>query len=132
MWMLLGLCGCTNTVNMWGCHNERSVQVHRFWLVQDAVMAVLGREEVAPRTSLSLSLSGTILDPICELQTIKGLKPGATLRLVEGKSLYKSLLQISQPHLFVLHLNRLCKCTTPNQKIFLLSSNLSGHILRQN
>ncbi|XP_048834447.1 clustered mitochondria protein homolog [Brienomyrus brachyistius] len=59
------------------------LQVHRFWLVQDAVMAVLGREEVAPRTSLSLSLSGTILDPICELQTIKGLKPGATLRLVE-------------------------------------------------
>ncbi|KAL4646532.1 hypothetical protein GN956_G10055 [Arapaima gigas] len=59
------------------------LQVHGFWLVQDVVLAVLKRDEVAPRTSLSLSLSGVTLDPFCELQAIKGFKPGATLRLVE-------------------------------------------------
>uniref|UniRef100_A0A6Q2XTC5 Clu domain-containing protein n=1 Tax=Esox lucius TaxID=8010 RepID=A0A6Q2XTC5_ESOLU len=59
------------------------LQVHGFWLVQEAVMAVLGREEVCPRSNLSLGLSGMTLDPLAELQSIKSLRPGATLRLVE-------------------------------------------------
>ncbi|XP_042561316.1 clustered mitochondria protein homolog [Clupea harengus] len=59
------------------------LQVHGFWLVQDVVLAVLGRDEVAPRTSLSLALSGVTLDSLMELQQVKGLKPGAALRLVE-------------------------------------------------
>ncbi|XP_076125584.1 clustered mitochondria protein homolog [Alosa pseudoharengus] len=59
------------------------LQVHGFWLVQDVVLAALGRDEVAPRTSLSLALSGVMLDPLMALQQVKGLKPGATLRLVE-------------------------------------------------
>ncbi|KAJ8263508.1 hypothetical protein COCON_G00159650 [Conger conger] len=59
------------------------LEVHGFWLVQDTILAVLTREEVLPRTSLSLSFSGILLDPLSELQTIKGLKAGATLRLVE-------------------------------------------------
>ncbi|KAL0979313.1 hypothetical protein UPYG_G00183520 [Umbra pygmaea] len=59
------------------------LQVHGFWLVQEAVMAVLGRVEVCPRSNLTLALSGITLDPLTELQTIKNLKPGATLRLVE-------------------------------------------------
>ncbi|CAB1319864.1 unnamed protein product [Coregonus sp. 'balchen'] len=49
----------------------------------EAVMAVLGREEVFPRSSLSLALSGMTLDPLTELQGLKNLRPGATLRLVE-------------------------------------------------
>ncbi|KAM9359844.1 clustered mitochondria protein homolog [Symphorus nematophorus] len=59
------------------------LQVHGFWLVQDAVMTLLSRDEVSPRSNLSLSLAGTTLDPLAELQSIKGLKPGAILRLVE-------------------------------------------------
>ncbi|XP_070821605.1 clustered mitochondria protein homolog [Chaetodon trifascialis] len=59
------------------------LQVHGFWLVQDAVMALLSRDEVCPRSSLSLALAGTTLDPLAELQSLKGLKPGAILRLVE-------------------------------------------------
>ncbi|XP_064152391.1 clustered mitochondria protein homolog isoform X1 [Anguilla rostrata] len=59
------------------------LEVHGFWLVQDTILAVLAREEVVPRTSLSLSFSGIMLDPLTELQTVKGLKAGATLRLVE-------------------------------------------------
>ncbi|KAJ8285626.1 hypothetical protein GJAV_G00029030 [Gymnothorax javanicus] len=59
------------------------LEVHGFWLVQDAILAVLAREEVIPRNSLSLSFSGVILDPHSELQTVKGLKAGVTLRLVE-------------------------------------------------
>ncbi|XP_076859579.1 clustered mitochondria protein homolog [Brachyhypopomus gauderio] len=59
------------------------LQVNRFWLVQDVILAVLGREEVAPRTSLGLTLSGVTLDPFAELQTVKGFKAGVTLRLVE-------------------------------------------------
>lgn len=62
-----------------------SLQVHGFWLVQDAIMTVLGREEVAPRTSIALALSGVTLDPMSELQDVKGFKAGITLRLVEGK-----------------------------------------------
>ncbi|XP_063051703.1 clustered mitochondria protein homolog [Engraulis encrasicolus] len=58
-------------------------QVHVFWLVQDVLLALLAREEVAPRTSFSLSLSGSPLDPLTPLQQLKGLKPGTTLRLVE-------------------------------------------------
>ncbi|XP_071380318.1 clustered mitochondria protein homolog isoform X1 [Centroberyx affinis] len=57
--------------------------IHGFWLVQDAVMALLSREEVCPRSSLSLALAGTTLDPLAELQSLKGLKPGSILRLVE-------------------------------------------------
>lgn len=48
-------------------------------------MTVLGREEVAPRTSIALALSGVTLDPMSELQDVKGFKAGVTLRLVEGK-----------------------------------------------
>ncbi|KAJ8005691.1 hypothetical protein DPEC_G00120550 [Dallia pectoralis] len=59
------------------------LQAHGFWLVQEAVMAVLGRDEVCPRSNFSLGLSGTTLDPQAELQSIKNLRPGATLRLVE-------------------------------------------------
>lgn len=59
------------------------LQVHGFWLVQDTVLALLSRDEVCPRSSLSLALAGTTLDPLAELQGIKGLKPGTILRLVE-------------------------------------------------
>ncbi|KAM3867538.1 clustered mitochondria protein homolog [Diretmus argenteus] len=59
------------------------LQVHGFWLVQDVVMALLPREEVCPRSSLSLALAGTTLDPLAELQSLKGLRPGSILRLVE-------------------------------------------------
>ncbi|KAA8592291.1 hypothetical protein FQN60_017746 [Etheostoma spectabile] len=60
------------------------LQVHGFWLVQDAVMTLLSRNEVCPRSNFSLALAGTTLDPLAELQSLKGLKPGAILRLVEG------------------------------------------------
>ncbi|KTF75202.1 hypothetical protein cypCar_00044123, partial [Cyprinus carpio] len=59
------------------------LQVHGFWLVQDAILTVLAREEVAPRTSIALALSGVTLDPMMELQDVKGFKAGVTLRLVE-------------------------------------------------
>ncbi|XP_040010315.1 clustered mitochondria protein homolog isoform X2 [Xiphias gladius] len=59
------------------------LQVHGFWLVQDAVMTLLSRDEVCPRSNLSLALAGTTLDPLAELQSLKGLKPGAIIRLVE-------------------------------------------------
>lgn len=59
------------------------LQVRGFWLVQDAVMTLLSRNEVCPRSNLSLALAGTNLDPHAELQSLKGLKPGAILRLVE-------------------------------------------------
>ncbi|XP_070760676.1 clustered mitochondria protein homolog [Enoplosus armatus] len=59
------------------------LQIRGFWLVQDAVMTLLSRDEVCPRSNLSLSLAGTTLDPLAELQSLKGLKPGAVLRLVE-------------------------------------------------
>ncbi|XP_036952790.1 clustered mitochondria protein homolog [Acanthopagrus latus] len=59
------------------------LQVHGFWLVQDAIMALLSRDEVCPRSNLLLAFAGTTLDPLAELQSIKGLKPGAILRLVE-------------------------------------------------
>ncbi|KAF7660148.1 hypothetical protein LDENG_00286680 [Lucifuga dentata] len=59
------------------------LQVHGFWLVQDAVMALLSRPEVCPRSSLSLALAGTTLHPLAHLQSLKGLKPGSILRLVE-------------------------------------------------
>lgn len=47
-------------------------------------MNLLSRDEVCPRSNLSLSLAGTTLDPLAELQSLKGLRPGAILRLVEG------------------------------------------------
>ncbi|XP_072244123.1 clustered mitochondria protein homolog [Leuresthes tenuis] len=59
------------------------LQAHGFWLVQDAIMTLLSRNEVHPRSNLSLSLAGAILDPLAELQTVKGLKAGAIIRLVE-------------------------------------------------
>nr|XP_020450014.1 clustered mitochondria protein homolog [Monopterus albus] len=59
------------------------LQVHRFWRVQDAVMTMLSRDEVCPRSNLSLALAGTTLDPLAELHSLKGLKPGAIIRLVE-------------------------------------------------
>ncbi|KAF3695848.1 Clustered mitochondria protein -like protein [Channa argus] len=58
-------------------------QVYGFWLVQDTVMSLLARDEVCPRSNLSLALAGTTLDPLAELQSLKGLKPGAIIRLVE-------------------------------------------------
>lgn len=54
-----------------------------FCLVQDALVTILNREEVAPRTSLALSMSGANLDPFAELQSIKGFKTGVMLRLIE-------------------------------------------------
>lgn len=63
-----------------------SLQIHGFWHVKDALMNVLSRDEVFPRSNLSLSFAGTTLDPLAELQGLKGLKPGAILRLVEGNS----------------------------------------------
>uniref|UniRef100_A0A3Q4GD51 Clustered mitochondria protein homolog n=1 Tax=Neolamprologus brichardi TaxID=32507 RepID=A0A3Q4GD51_NEOBR len=54
------------------------------WLVQDAVMTLLSRNEVCPRSNLSLTLAGATLDPLAQLQNVKGLKAGAILRLVEG------------------------------------------------
>ncbi|XP_029366249.1 clustered mitochondria protein homolog [Echeneis naucrates] len=59
------------------------LQVHGFWLVQDAVMTLYSRDEVCPRSNLSLALAGATLDPLAELQSVKGLKPGALIRLVE-------------------------------------------------
>ncbi|AWP07003.1 putative clustered mitochondria protein -like [Scophthalmus maximus] len=59
------------------------LQVQRFWLVQDAVMTLLLRNEVCPRSNLSLAFAGSTLDPLAELQSLKGLKPGAIIRLVE-------------------------------------------------
>ncbi|XP_008280230.1 clustered mitochondria protein homolog [Stegastes partitus] len=59
------------------------LQVHGFWLVQDAVMTLLSRNEVSPRSNLSLALAGTTLDPLAQLQSLKGLKAGTILRLVE-------------------------------------------------
>ncbi|XP_073675384.1 clustered mitochondria protein homolog [Garra rufa] len=59
------------------------LQVHGFWLVQDAILTILGKEEVAPRTSIALALAGVTLDPMMELQDFKGFKAGVTLRLVE-------------------------------------------------
>ncbi|XP_027022642.2 clustered mitochondria protein homolog [Tachysurus fulvidraco] len=57
--------------------------VPRFCLVQDTLLTILSREEVAPRTSLALSMSGANLDPFAELQNVKGFKTGVTLRLME-------------------------------------------------
>lgn len=59
------------------------LQVHGFWLVQDTVMTLLSRDEVCPRSNLSLTFAGMTLDPLAELQSIKGFKPGAILRLAE-------------------------------------------------
>ncbi|KAM9393900.1 clustered mitochondria protein homolog isoform 2-T2 [Pholidichthys leucotaenia] len=58
-------------------------QVHGFWLVQDVIMALLSRNEVCPRSSMSLTFAGATLDPLTELQSLKGVKAGAILRLVE-------------------------------------------------
>ncbi|XP_057687398.1 clustered mitochondria protein homolog [Corythoichthys intestinalis] len=58
-------------------------QICGFWQVQDALTTLLSRDEVAPRSNLYLTFAGTPLDPLAGLQTIKGLKPGAVLRLVE-------------------------------------------------
>lgn len=49
-------------------------------------MNLLSKDEVFPRSNLSLSFAGTTLDPLAELQGLKGLKQGAILRLVEGNS----------------------------------------------
>ncbi|XP_019722469.1 clustered mitochondria protein homolog [Hippocampus comes] len=58
-------------------------QICGFWRVQDALTTLLSRDEVAPRTNLSLAFAGVPLDPLAGLQNVKGLKPGAILRLVE-------------------------------------------------
>uniref|UniRef100_A0A096LQ32 Clustered mitochondria protein homolog n=2 Tax=Poecilia formosa TaxID=48698 RepID=A0A096LQ32_POEFO len=84
------------------------LQVNAFWLVQDAIMALLSRNEVCPRSNLSLALAGTTLDPHAELQSLKGLKAGALIRLVEEPYTFHSarvhlarvveLLRASGPH----------------------------------
>lgn len=51
-------------------------------------MTLLSRNEVCPRSSLSLALAGMTLDPLVELQSLKSLKPGAIVRLVEGSQLF--------------------------------------------
>lgn len=52
--------------------------------MKDAVRNLLSRDEVFPRSNLSLSLAGTTLDLLSELQCVKGFRPGVVLRLVEG------------------------------------------------
>ncbi|XP_037536384.1 clustered mitochondria protein homolog [Nematolebias whitei] len=59
------------------------LQVHGFWLVQDALVTLLSRNEVCPRSNLSLALAGSTLDAHADLQSLKGLKAGAIIRLVE-------------------------------------------------
>ncbi|XP_059921592.1 clustered mitochondria protein homolog isoform X1 [Gadus macrocephalus] len=59
------------------------MQVHGFWQVQDTVMALTAREEVCPRSSFSLALAGAPLDPLVDLKSLRGLRPGSVLRLVE-------------------------------------------------
>ncbi|KAA0714413.1 Clustered mitochondria protein -like protein [Triplophysa tibetana] len=71
------------------------LQVNGFWLVQDTIMSLLGREEVTPRTSLTLALSGVTLDLLAELRDVKGFKAGVTLRLVEEPYSHRS----AQAHL---------------------------------
>uniref|UniRef100_A0A3Q0SS10 Si:ch211-166a6.5 n=1 Tax=Amphilophus citrinellus TaxID=61819 RepID=A0A3Q0SS10_AMPCI len=66
---------------------------HVFWLVQDAIMTLLSRNEVCPRSNLSLALAGATLDPLAQLQNLKGLKAGAILRLVEGIHVFCCFLQ---------------------------------------
>ncbi|CAL8327513.1 unnamed protein product [Arctogadus glacialis] len=60
------------------------MQVHGFWQVQDTVMALMDREEVCPRSSFSLALAGAPLDPLVDLKSLRGLRPGSVLRLVEA------------------------------------------------
>lgn len=76
-----------------------SLQIHGFWHVKDALMNLLSRDEVFPRSSLSLSFAGMTLDPLAELQGLKGLKPGAILRLVEGNSIIMFVTIIHFPYL---------------------------------
>ncbi|TNM89542.1 hypothetical protein fugu_003776 [Takifugu bimaculatus] len=72
------------TVKIQGAGLEAfEMQIHGFWHVKDALINLLSRDEVFPRSNLSLSFAGTTLDPLAELQGLKGLKPGAILRLVE-------------------------------------------------
>lgn len=62
-------------------------------------MNLLSRDEVCPRSNLSLSLAGTTLEPLTELQSLKGLRPGAVLRLVEGIGHYSSPYLFGESHL---------------------------------
>uniref|UniRef100_A0AAV2MQX9 Clu domain-containing protein n=1 Tax=Knipowitschia caucasica TaxID=637954 RepID=A0AAV2MQX9_KNICA len=74
----------TFSVKIQGAGVEQfELQVHGFWLVQDAIMTLLSRDEVFPRSNLSLSLAGTTLDPLTPMQSLKGFKPGSILRLTE-------------------------------------------------
>uniref|UniRef100_A0A3B5MG32 Clu domain-containing protein n=1 Tax=Xiphophorus couchianus TaxID=32473 RepID=A0A3B5MG32_9TELE len=57
-------------------------------------MALLSRNEVCPRSNLSLALAGTTLDPHAELQSLKGLKAGALIRLVEGILLFQFIFSV--------------------------------------
>lgn len=61
-------------------------------------MNLLSRDEVFPRSNLSLSFAGTTLDPLAELQGLKGLKPGAIFRLVEGSNIVVFLTVIYFPY----------------------------------
>ncbi|XP_020776568.1 clustered mitochondria protein homolog [Boleophthalmus pectinirostris] len=74
----------TFSVKIQGAGVEQfELQVHGFWLVQDAIMTLLSRDEVFPRSNLSLSLAGATLDPVSQMQNLKGFKPGSILRLTE-------------------------------------------------
>lgn len=72
-------------------------------------MNLLSRDEVFPRSNLSLSFAGMTLDPLAELQGLKGLKPGAILRLVEGNSTIMFVTIIPFPYLLS-HLNITRSC----------------------
>lgn len=65
-------------------------------------MNLLSRDEVSPRSNLSLSFAGTTLDPLAEIQSLKGLKPGAILRLVEGNEHFYLFSGVFESH----HLER--------------------------
>ncbi|XP_062238065.1 clustered mitochondria protein homolog isoform X1 [Platichthys flesus] len=72
------------TVKIQGAGVESfELQVHGFWLIQDILMSLLSRNEVCPRSNLSLAFASATLDPLAELQSLKGLKHGAIIRLVE-------------------------------------------------
>ncbi|KAK7934067.1 hypothetical protein WMY93_004963 [Mugilogobius chulae] len=74
----------TVSVKIQGAGIEQfELQVHKFWLVQNAIIALLSRDEVFPRSNLSLSLAGAALDPLSHMQSLKGFKPGSILRLTE-------------------------------------------------
>lgn len=97
------------------------LQIYGFWHVKDALMNLLSRDEVFPRSNLSLSFAGMTLDPLAELQGLKGLKSGAILRLVEGNSALMFVTVIYFPYLLS-HLNiTACAFRRCRRKVFPLA-----------